>query len=120
MQQSHFTPRNPSKWGVAMPPDGGWGRGLMQIDWYSNEFAKTGDWQDPRANILYGCELLAGKIKKFTDAGHDEYTALRCGVSAYNGMSGANSPYANDVMARADWIQNQGLDALEVPGTVAA
>ena len=107
-----FTARNPSKWGVAMPTDGkGWGRGLMQIDWYSNEFAKSGDWQDAQANILFGCNLLAQKIKKFTDAGKDEETALRCGVSSYNGMSGATSPYANDVMARAAWIHDKGLDS---------
>jgi hypothetical protein len=106
-----FTPRDPAKWGVAMPTDGkGWGRGLMQIDWYSNQFAKTGNWQDAQANIAYGCELLAQKIKKFTDAGKDADTALRCGVSAYNGMSGPNSPYAMDVMGRAAWIVSQGLD----------
>jgi hypothetical protein len=92
----------------------------MQIDWHSNPFAKTGNWQDARANILYGCQLLAGKIKKFTDAGNDDDTSLRCGVSAYNGMSGAHLPYANDAMARADWIRSQGLDALNVPGAVAA
>jgi hypothetical protein len=116
-----FTARNPAKWGNAMPTDGlGWGRGLMQIDWYSNAFAKTGNWRDARANILYGCELLAEKIQKFSDAGHDSDTALRCGVSAYNGMSGTHSPYANDVMARADWIRSQGLDASNSPGTLAA
>jgi hypothetical protein len=106
-----FTRRDPAKWGNAMPTDGlGWGRGLMQIDWYSNIFAKTGNWQDAHANILYGCQLLAGKIKKFTDAGNDADTSLRCGVSAYNGMSGAHSPYADDVMARAAWVRSQGLD----------
>jgi len=116
-----FAPRNPAKWGHAMPTDGlGWGRGLMQIDWYSNDFAKTGNWRDARANILYGCELLAEKIKKFTDTGHDSDTALRCGVSAYNGMSGTHSPYANDVIARAGWIRSEGLDASNSSGAVAA
>jgi hypothetical protein len=116
-----FTRRDPARWGHAMPTDGlGWGRGLMQIDWYSNDFAKTGSWRDARANVLYGCELLAGKIKKFTDAGNDEDTSLRCGVSAYNGMSGAHSSYANDVMARAAWIQSQGLDASDSSGAAAA
>ena len=116
-----FTRRDPAKWGNAMPTDGlGWGRGLMQIDWYSNIFAKTGNWQDARANILYGCQLLAGKIKKFTDAGNDQDTSLRCGVSAYNGMSGAHSSYANDVMARAAWIQSQGLDSSSSASAVAA
>jgi hypothetical protein len=115
-----FTPRDPKKWGHAMPTDGlGWGRGLMQIDWYSNDFAKTGDWRDPQANILYGCQLLAEKIKKFSDAGADSHTALLCGISAYNGMSGPNSPYTNDVMARANWFIKQGLDTMAV-GAAAA
>jgi len=116
-----FTRRDPAKWGHAMPTDGlGWGRGLMQIDWYSNEFARTGNWRDARANILYGCSLLAEKIKKFTDAGQDQDTALRCGVSSYNGMSGAHSPYANDVMARAAWIREEGLDSSQAPVAEAA
>lgn len=30
-----FTPRDPATWGSALPPDGkGWGRGLMQLDYY--------------------------------------------------------------------------------------
>jgi hypothetical protein len=115
-----FTPRNPAKWGVAMPTDGlGWGRGLMQIDWYSNDFAKTGNWQDAEANILYGCELLAEKIKKFSDAGVDPHTALLCGVSAYNGMSGPNSSYSTDVMARANWFTKQGLDTMAAQAAAA-
>jgi len=106
-----WTPRNPAKWGSAMPSDGlGWGRGLMQIDWHSNEFARSGDWRDPRANILFGCELLAAKIKTFAASGMDADTALKCGVSAYNGMSGPDSSYSRDVMARAAWISQQGLD----------
>jgi hypothetical protein len=106
-----WTARNLAKWGSAMPTDGlGWGRGLMQIDWYSNPFARSGDWRDPRANILFGCELLAGKIKTSAASGTDADTALKCGVSAYNGMSGPDSTYSRDVMARAAWITRQGLD----------
>ena len=106
------TPRNPAKWGSAMPTDGlGWGRGLMQIDWYSNQFARTGNWRDPQANIMFGCGLLADKIKPFAAKGMDADTALRCGVSAYNGMSGPHSSYSDDVMARAAWITQQGLDS---------
>jgi hypothetical protein len=91
-----FTPRDPAKWGIAMPTDDsptrrmGWGRGLMQIDWYSNPFAKTGNWQDASANILYGCQLLAGKIKKFTDAGNDADTSLQ-GVSVQRNVGRAFS-----------------------------
>jgi peptidoglycan hydrolase-like protein with peptidoglycan-binding domain len=36
-----------------LPSDGGgFGRGLMQIDFDSQEFARTGNWQDPEANVL--------------------------------------------------------------------
>lgn len=106
------TKRDPAKWGSAMPTDGlpGWGRGLMQIDWYSNEFAKTGAWRDPTANILFGCDLLARKIATAAKTNPDPNIALRCGVSAYNGMKGPHSSYCDDVMARADWISQQGLD----------
>ena len=106
--------RDPAKWGVAMPDDGkGWGRGLMQIDWHSHDFAKTGDWQDPHANIMYGCSLLADLVARESRKGSDPNTALRCAVSAYNGMSGAYSAYCTDVMARADWIAQIGLGRAE-------
>ncbi len=43
-----------------LPPDGGgFGRGLMQIDYDAHEFARTGNWQDPAANLAYGCQVLA-------------------------------------------------------------
>ena len=42
-----------------LPPDGsGFGRGLLQIDYDYHEFARTGNWRDPRENIFYGCKLL--------------------------------------------------------------
>jgi hypothetical protein len=43
-----------------MPPDGGgFGRGLMQIDYDGHVFARSGNWQDPAANLLYGAGVLA-------------------------------------------------------------
>lgn len=43
-----------------LPPDGGgFGRGLMQIDYDAHEFARSGNWRDPAANITYGCMVLA-------------------------------------------------------------
>ena len=50
-----------------MPPDGfGWGRGLLQAD-YRQEFAQVGKWRDPQANIMYGCEELAGNLDYFAN-----------------------------------------------------
>ncbi|GLS42690.1 hypothetical protein GCM10007884_06750 [Methylobacterium brachythecii] len=100
-----WTPRDPAKWGHSMPTDGkGWGRGLMQIDWYSHDFAKTGEWYDADKNIKYGCNLLRQNIDRFVGQGIDPPTALRYAVSAYNGQHGPHSPYCEDVMKRADWF----------------
>ena len=42
-----------------LPADGrGFRRGLMQIDYDAHEFARSGDWQSPDANIRYACEML--------------------------------------------------------------
>ena len=87
------TPRarpNPNRPGRSMPTDGkGFGRGLLQIDWDAHEFARTGNWQDPQANIEFGVGVLAaardgvrGKI------GAIDLLAATC--LAYNaGVSGA-------------------------------
>ena len=50
-----------------LPPDGGFGRGLLQIDFDAHEFARGDRWKDPLENILYGCKVLAqcmGIIKR--------------------------------------------------------
>lgn len=42
------------------PPDGrGFGRGLMQIDFDAHEFARSGPWHEPDANVRYACSVLA-------------------------------------------------------------
>jgi Putative peptidoglycan binding domain len=42
-----------------LPADGlGFGRGLLQIDYDHHQFARSGRWQDPLANIRYGCSVL--------------------------------------------------------------
>jgi soluble lytic murein transglycosylase-like protein len=106
-----FTPRNLTVWKVAMPSDNlGWGRGLMQIDWGSHDFAKTGNWQDPAVNIDYGCGLLSQYIDEFRKQGIEDISAIRSGVARYNGQTWPHSPYSDDVMARADWIVQQKLD----------
>jgi hypothetical protein len=43
-----------------LPGDGlGFRRGLMQIDYDRHEFARSGDWRSPDANIRYACRLLS-------------------------------------------------------------
>ena len=44
-----------------LPPDGlGFGRGLMRIDHDLHEFARSGPWHEPDANVRYACSVLAG------------------------------------------------------------
>ncbi len=56
-----FAPRRfPTRFRTGpLPPEGGFGRGLMQIDFDAFEFARTGNWKDPAANIRFGCQVLA-------------------------------------------------------------
>ena len=111
-----------------LPPDGGgFGRGLMQIDYDAHSFAREGHWQDPRANILYGCQVLheamAFMRRKTELAGHD---LLRAAIAAYNCGSGnalkaqragrdidyytAGRDYSADVLNRAGFFQNNGWE----------
>lgn len=68
-----------------LPPDGGFGRGLMQIDFDAHVFARTGPWQDPAENIRYGCKVLADNRSFFqrrTSLGGR--ALLRAYLAAYN------------------------------------
>lgn len=79
-----WAPRDPAKWGYAMPPDGlGWGRGLLQAD-YQQPFAQTGNWRDPAANIDHGCEELAANIAHFRQLAPANVDPERAGIAAYN------------------------------------
>ncbi len=43
----------------SLPSDGGgFGRGLMQIDFDYHEFARIEKWKDPKENILYAAKIL--------------------------------------------------------------
>jgi peptidoglycan hydrolase-like protein with peptidoglycan-binding domain len=109
-----------------LPPDGGgFGRGLMQIDFDAQEFARTGSWQDPEQNILVGSKILAGYRdfvqRKTTLAGS---ALLQAAVAAYNCGPGnvlraiqdgrdidfytAGRNYSKDVLNRAGWFQLKG------------
>ena len=124
-----WAPRDPSRFGYAMPPDGlGWGRGLLQID-YQQSFAQTGNWRDPQANILYGASELSGNITYFSKTATSKgFDPMRAGIAAYNCGRGnvtnalkrnydidhytANNNYSQDVLNRMKWFQEEGFDQL--------
>ncbi len=123
-----FTPRRfPTRYRTGpLPPDGGgYGRGLMQIDYDSHEFARTGPWRDAAGNIEEGVAILAsnrdllrGKIALAGDA------LLRASIAAYNSGTGnvlralhdgrdvdfytAGRNYSSDVFNRAGWFVGHG------------
>jgi hypothetical protein len=112
-----------------LPPDGGgYGRGLMQIDFDAFEFARTGTWQDPQANINAGCSVLKAALdllgRKTTLTGND---LLAAAIAAYNCGAGnvltairdghpvdfftTGRNYSGDVLNRSGFFQNMGWDA---------
>lgn len=112
----------------ALPPDGGgFGRGLMQIDFDAHEFARTGNWQEPQANILYGCKVLADCRSFFQRKENLEgKPLLRASLAAYNCGPGnvlkairngldvdyytAHRDYSKDVLNRAGFFQLNGWE----------
>jgi len=109
-----------------MPPDGqGFGRGLMQIDYDAFDFARTGNWQDPAANINPGAQVLHSNfifLSKHTSLA--ALMLLRGTIAAYNCGAGnvqkavqeskdvdtftAHANYSADVLNRAGFFQLQG------------
>jgi hypothetical protein len=109
-----------------LPPDGGgFGRGLMQIDFDSHEFARTGDWTDPQSNVRYGCSVLA-QFREFMQRrmGLGDLPILRASLASYNAGPGnvlrglrdgrdvdfytAGRNYSRDVLARAEFFREHG------------
>jgi hypothetical protein len=80
-----FTPRDAAAWKYAMPPDGGgWGRGLMQID-YPTVVARGINWPDPYTNISGGTTLYKEKVRELLAAPSGNWnigpaTAAKLGV----------------------------------------
>ena len=110
----------------AVPPDGGgFGRGLMQIDFDAHEFARTGNWKDAEENIEYGCKVLSQShsyLKRKTNLREREL--LRAAIAGYNCGAGNvlrainagldvdyytfGRDYSKDVLNRAGWFQMNG------------
>jgi len=109
-----------------LPPDGGgFGRGLMQIDFDAHEFARTGNWEDPKESIIYGCKVLADSrdfMRQRTDL--EGTTLLRAALAGYNAGPGnalrairdgrdvdfytTGRDYSEDVLNRAGFFQLYG------------
>ncbi len=109
----------------SLPPDGGgFGRGLMQIDYDWHEFARSGAWQDPRANLMYACEVLNQSRRFFEQRGVRRDILETAILAAYNSGSTATyeciqtnqdidcrttgRDYSADVLNRAGWFQLHG------------
>jgi hypothetical protein len=123
-----FTPRRyPTRYRTGpLPPDGaGFGRGLMQIDYDSHAFARTGNWRDPNANIDQGIAILASSrdlLRRKTVLTDD--ALLRASIAAYNSGAGnvlhalrdgrdvdfytSGRNYSSDVLNRAGWFGGHG------------
>lgn len=133
------TPRNPKPplRPGSMPTDGlGFGRGLMQIDWDSHPFARTGDWRNAEANISFACGLLAANRDRFrTQLQMSADHALLAAIAAYNagfggaskrikslGLKAALAPpsYGAKVLARVEFFRSNGFGGDQAPATLTA
>jgi putative peptidoglycan binding protein/transglycosylase-like protein with SLT domain len=111
-----------------LPPDGGgFGRGLMQIDFDAFPFARSEDWKDPEKNINFGCQVLSDNVNFMQrKTSLKDMELLRAALAAYNSGPGnvltairsgrdvdfftAHRDYSKDVVNRAGWFQLQGWD----------
>ncbi len=113
--------------GPLPPGGGGYGRGLMQVDFDAHEFARTGNWKDPAANIEYGCSVLAGSIEFMKrKTGLKDLELVRAGIAGYNCGPGNvlkairdgldidyytfGRDYSKDALNRAGWFQLNGWE----------
>jgi hypothetical protein len=112
----------------SLPADGaGFRRGLLQIDYDAHAFAREGDWHDARANLAFGCGLVA-EAKSFLRRRTmlSSRALLRAALAAYNcGAANvlralregadvdfytARRDYSADIMRRAGFFQAHGWD----------
>lgn len=121
-----FAKRKPRGVRTGLEPNdgGGYGRGLMQIDYDWHEFARTGPWYDPRENILYGAKVLSNARRFFEQRNVSEPLIMQAIIAAYNAGATATyscieqgndidcrttgRDYSRDVLNRAGWFQLQG------------
>ena len=111
-----------------LPPDGrGFGRGLMKVDYDVHEFARSGAWHEPDANVRYVCGVLVGfrPVLRQRTVLHGA-ALLRAMLAAYNcGLDNvlravrhgldldfytAGRDYAREVLNRAGFFEAHGWD----------
>jgi hypothetical protein len=118
-------PRPPMRTGNQPPDDLGFGRGLMQIDFDGHEFARSGNWRDPVANLEYGAGVLEQGRAYLARATDREGVDLWCAaLAAYNCGAGnvvkaiqrgldvdfftSGRNYGRDTLNRAGWFRMKG------------
>jgi hypothetical protein len=113
----------PKPWRAGpMPPDGGgFGRGLMQIDFDAHPFARGDEWRDAEKNIAYGCKVLKQNLVYLAARRQlTRDTLLRAALAAYNCGAGNvikalernrdvdyythGRDYSRDTLDRARWF----------------
>jgi hypothetical protein len=111
-----------------LPPDGrGFGRGLMQIDYDAHEFARSGSWHEPDANVRYACNVILDfrPVLRRRTVLHGD-ALLRATLAAYNcGLDNvlravrqgldldfytAGRDYARELLNRAGFFEAHGWD----------
>ena len=121
-------PYTPGHRPEALPADGrGFRRGLMQIDYDAHEFARSGDWQSPDANIRYACGILReAKTQLRRRTVLRGQALLRGALAAYNCGIGnvmravqhgldldfytVGRDYARELLDRAGFFEAHGWD----------
>lgn len=109
------------------PPDGGgFGRGIMQIDYDWHTFARGDDWKDAKKNIEYaigkvlypnykslrrrtnlsGRGLMSAAVSSYNSGLQAVYMAIKNGRTPDSTTTGRD--YAKDVFNRAGWFYDQG------------
>ena len=109
-----------------LPTDGGgFGRGLIQIDFDAHPFARGEGWKDPAQNIAYGSLVLAQSRDWIrAKAGLSGTALLQAALAAYNCGPGnalralregkdvdcytAGHDYGRDTLSRAGFFQRHG------------
>ena len=110
------------------PSDGrGFGRGLMQIDFDSHAFARTGNWPDAAANIMYGASVLRQNMALLSrSTAFTGVSLLQAALSGYNCGAGntlkaiqrgldvdyftTGRNYGRDTLNRAGWFRMKGWE----------
>ena len=123
-----FGPRNklkPFRTGLLPSDGGGFGRGLMQIDYDAHEFARGKDWPDAKLNIGYGCQVLRASFRIMRmKLGLNHKSILSGAIAGYNcgpmiavrsiqsglGADGytTGKDYSEDVLFRSEVFKSNG------------